>query len=144
MRKDLSLQFLPYTLVSALGLGLLFLPQFISVRQNLVQAAAESEILTTENINRDRIKQRAQTAALMRKSGLLPEGKTLTILDYVDNPKRPPGIAKKRLNAYLSDEVVHVYDETRTCIGVIKNRQFLWKREHAATCVDAPVINTEE
>ncbi len=94
----------------------------------------------SEDINRARIKERKETANLLQKTGLLREGKTLTIRDYEDDSKEKPGISNRTLLSYLEDEEVYVYDFKRMCIGKIKSRRFYWKHHYKGICDNAPTV----
>lgn len=130
--------------VAFLGGVFILAPLFLKAPSDYATYTARKTLEQSEVTNRDRIKQRKQTADVIRQTGVLPEGRTLTIVGYVDNDQRPPGVKPKTLNRYLPDQVVHVFDESGVCVGVIQNRQFVWNRQNASACKNAPVISSEE
>ncbi len=130
--------------VAFLGGLFVIAPLFLKAPSDYATYTAREALEQTEEINRDRIKQRKQTADVIRQTGVLPEGRTLTIVGYVDNAQRPPGLKQRTLNRYLPDQVIHVFDESGICIGKIQNRKFIWNRQDASACDNAPVISLDE
>ncbi|MUG97989.1 hypothetical protein F7734_39045 [Scytonema sp. UIC 10036] len=133
--------FLP-TGISLIGGLLIIAPLFLKIPSDYATFVAKDTLNKSETINRDRIAQRKATADLIKKTGLLPFGRTLRIIDYDDGHK-PPKLTRQTLQHYLADEVVFVYDRSSTCIGKIQNRRFIWKRDSSTVCNDAPVINSD-
>jgi hypothetical protein len=130
------------TAVAGLGGLLIIAPLFIQVPSEYATFATKKQLAESEAINRDRIAQRKITADLIQKTGLLPEGKSLRLIDY-DNSTKRPRIKNQTLQHYLADEVVFVYDRSNICAGRIANRKFTWKGDSSTACKDAPVINSD-
>lgn len=126
--------------IAFLGGVVIIAPLFLKAPSDYATYTARESLEQSEEINRNRIQQRKKTADVIKATGVLPEGRTLTITGYVDNNQRPPGLKRKTLNRYLLDQIVHVYDESGRCIGKIENREFLWYRQDASACDNAPVI----
>lgn len=131
--------FLP-TAIAFFGGVLIVLPLFVQAPSDYVTFLTKKQLAQSEAINRDRIVQRKTTATLIEKTGLLPEGKTLRLIDY-DNGIKRPKIRNQTLQHYLADEVIFVYDRSNICTGKIANRKFMWKGDSSNACIDAPVIN---
>lgn len=142
MIKSRADKYLLPTGVAAFGGLLIIAPLFLKAPSDYATFAAKDSVKQSEEVNRDRIQQRKQTAELIRKTGLLPEGSTLRIVDYDDGAK-PPKIKRQILQSYLADQVLYVYDRSNTCIGKIENRQFIWKRKSTDACNNAPVISED-
>jgi hypothetical protein len=130
--------------VAFLGSALIIAPLFLKAPSDYATYTARETLEQSETINRARIKQRKQTADVIRQTGVLPEGRILTIVGYVDNEKRPPGLKPKTLNRYFPDQIVHVFDESGVCVGLIQNREFVWNRQNASACKNAPVVTSDE
>lgn len=130
------------TIISGIGGLLIIAPLFFQVPANYATFQVKQQVAASEEVNRDRIAQRKKTAELIQKTGLLPEGRSYRLIDYDDSNKRPR-VKSKSLQAYLADEVVHVYDRSNVCIGVIKNRKFTWKGDSKTACNGAPQINSD-
>lgn len=130
------------TAVAGVGGALIIAPLFIQVPSEYATFATKKQLADSEAINRDRIQQRKTTAELIEKTGLLPEGKSLRLIDY-DNSSKRPRIKSQTLQHYLADEVVFVYDRSNICAGKIANRKFTWKGDSSTACKDAPVINSD-
>lgn len=130
------------TSVAALGGVLIISPLFLQMPSEYATFATKKQLAASEEVNRDRIEQRKTTAELIQKTGLLPEGKTLRLIDY-DNGTKRPKVRSKTLQHYLADEVVFVYDRNNVCAGKIENRKFTWKGDLSAACKNAPVINSD-
>ncbi|GAX46178.1 hypothetical protein NIES4075_71990 [Tolypothrix sp. NIES-4075] len=130
------------TSVAALGGALIVAPLFIQVPSEYATFATKKQLASSEEIQRDRIQQRKTTAELIQKTGLLPEGKTLRLIDY-DNGTKRPRIKSQTLQHYLADEIVFVYDRSNICAGRIQDRKFVWKGDSSTACKNAPVINSD-
>ena len=130
------------TSVAALGGVLIVAPLFLQMPSEYATFATKKQLAASEEVNRDRIAQRKTTAQLIEKTGLLPEGKTLRLIDY-DNGTKRPRIKSQTLQHYLADEVIFVYDRSNICAGRIANRKFTWKGDSSTACKDAPVINSD-
>ena len=128
--------------VAALGGVLILAPLFLQVPSEYATFTTKKKLAASEEINRSRIQQRKTTAELIQKTGLLPEGKTLRLIDY-DNSTKRPRIKNQTLQHYLADEIVFVYDRSNICAGRIENRKFIWKGDSSAACTQAPVINSD-
>ncbi|MBW4571193.1 MAG: hypothetical protein KME31_25215 [Tolypothrix carrinoi HA7290-LM1] len=131
------------TAVAGLGGALIVAPLFIQVPSEYATFATKKQLAESEEIQRDRIQQRKTTAELIQKTGLLPEGKTLRLIDY-DNSTKRPRMKNQTLQHYLADEVVFVYDRSNICAGRIQNRKFIWKGDTSTACKNAPVINSDQ
>lgn len=130
------------TAVAGLGGLLIIAPLFIQVPSEYATFAVKKQLASSEEINRDRIQQRKTTADLIQKTGLLPEGRSLRLIDY-DNSSKRPRIKIQTLQHYLADEVVFVYDRSNICAGRIQDRKFTWKGDSSTACKNAPVINSD-
>lgn len=130
------------TAVAGLGGALIAAPLFIQVPSEYTTFATKKQLAASEEVNRDRIQQRKITADLIQKTGLLPEGKTLRLIDY-DNSTKRPRIKNQTLQHYLADEVIFVYDRSNICAGRIQDRKFIWKGDSSTACSQAPVINSD-
>lgn len=130
------------TAVAGLGGLLIIAPLFLQMPNEYATFATKKQLAASEEVNRDRIAQRKTTADLIQKTGLLPEGKTIRLIDY-DNGTKRPRIKSKTLQHYLADELVFVYDRSNICAGRIANRKFIWKGDSSTACKDAPVINSD-
>jgi len=130
------------TAIAGLGGALIVAPLFIQVPSEYATFATKKQLAESEEVNRDRIQQRKTTAELIQKTGLLPEGKTLRLIDY-DNGKKRPRIKNQTLQHYLADEVIFVYDRSNICAGRIQDRKFIWKGDSSTACTNAPVINSD-
>ena len=128
------------TAIAGFGGVLILAPLFLQVPSNYATFSAKKQLAQSEEINRDRIQQRKTTAVLIQKNGLLPEGRSLRLIDY-DNGRKRPKVKSQTLQHYLEDEVVFVYDRNNVCAGKIANRKFTWKGDSLTACTDAPVIN---
>ncbi|MBD2773330.1 hypothetical protein [Iningainema tapete] len=142
MTKSRADKYLFPTGISLFGGLLIAAPLFLKVPSDYTTFAVKDSLQQSEEINRERINQRKETADLIRKTGLLPEGRTLRIVDYDDGIK-PPKLKRQILQSYLADQVLFVYDRSNICIGKIENRRFIWKRKTNAACNNAPVINED-
>lgn len=130
------------TTIAAVGGFLIIAPLFLQMPSEYATYATKKELAASEEVNRDRIVQRKTTAELIQKTGLLPEGKSLRLIDY-DNGIKRPKVRNKTLQHYLADEIVFVYDRNNVCAGRIANRKFTWKGDSSTACKDAPVINSD-
>lgn len=138
-----------YQLQASLGLISLFLtasPLFLKLpaqyqafnknsEMEVDAAIAFSKTRTSEQIERERIQQRKETADTLQRTGILPTHQKLKIRRYFDNPKRNPN---PDTTGYLEDETVYVYDSAGICIGRIENRQWFWKYWYKSACNDSP------
>ena len=131
------------TAVAALGGVLIVAPLFIQVPSEYATFATKKQLASSEEIQRSRIQQRKTTAELIEKTGLLPSGKTLRLIDY-DNSTKRPRMKNQTLQHYLADEVIFVYDRSNICAGRIENRKFIWKGDTSTACKNAPVINSDQ
>ena len=129
--------------VAALGGALILAPLFLQMPSEYTTFATKKQLAISEEINRDRIQQRKTTADLIQKTGLLPEGRSLRLIDY-DNSKTRPRLRKQTLQNYLADELIFVYDRSNICAGRIQNRKFTWKGDSSTACKNAPVINSDQ
>lgn len=129
--------------VAAIGGVLILAPLFLQMPSEYATFTVKKQLADSEEINRDRIRQRKTTAELLQKTGLLPEGRSLRLIDY-DNSKIRPRLKKQTLQNYLADEVVFVYDRNNICTGRIENRKFIWKGDLSTACRNAPVINSDD
>jgi hypothetical protein len=98
-------------------------------------AIAYSKTRTSEQIERERISQRKETADTLQRTGILPTHQKLKIRRYLDNPQRNPN---PDITGYLEDETVYVYDSAGICIGRIENRQWFWKHWYKNACNYSP------
>jgi hypothetical protein len=98
-------------------------------------AIAYSKTRTSEQIERERIQERKETADTLQRTGILPTHQKLKIRRYFDNPKRNPN---PDITGYLEDETVFVYDSAGICIGRIENRQWYWKHWYKNACDNSP------
>lgn len=130
------------TAVAAVGGILIIAPLFLQMPSEYATFATKKQLTASEEVNRDRIAQRKTTAELIEKTGLLPEGKTLRLIDY-DNGTKRPKVRKQTLQHYLADEVIFVYDRSNICAGKIANRKFIWKGDSSIACKNAPVIDSD-
>jgi hypothetical protein len=138
-----------YQLQASLGLFSLFLtasPLFLKLpaqyqafnknsEMEVDAAIAYSKTRTSEQIERERIQERKETADTLQRTGILPTHQKLKIRRYFDNPKRNPN---PDITGYLEDETVYVYDSAGICIGRIENRQWYWKHWYKNTCDNSP------
>jgi hypothetical protein len=97
----------------------------------------QAQLRTSEELERSKIDQRKETADKLAQTGVLPNGQKLKIRGYYDTPNRNP---KPDTTGWLADEEVFVYDAAGTCIGQIRNRQWLWKHYYQNVCNNAPVL----
>lgn len=128
--------------VALVGGLLIVAPLFLKAPADYATFAAKDTLQQSETINRDRITQRKTTADLIRETGILPEGRSLKLIDY-DNSNKRPKLRKQTLQHYLADEVVFVYDRSNICAGRIENRTFIWKGDNSTACENAPVMNSD-
>ncbi|MEA5574171.1 hypothetical protein [Calothrix sp. UHCC 0171] len=138
-----------YQLQASLGLFSLFLtasPLFLKLpaqyqafnknsEMEVDAAIAFSKTRTSEQIERERIQQRKETADTLQRTGILPTHQKLKIRRYFDNPKRNPN---PDITGYLEDETVFVYDSAGICIGRIESRQWYWKHWYKNACDNSP------
>lgn len=68
-------------------------------------AQARAEVKASEDIERERIEQKKETADTLKKTGVLPTGQKLKIRRYYDNPKKDP---KPDVTGFLAEETVFV------------------------------------
>ena len=128
--------------IAVIGGALILAPLFLQMPSEYTTYATKKQLAVSEEINRDRIQQRKTTADLIQKTGLLPEGRSLRLIDY-DNSTTRPRLKKQTLQNYLADELIFVYDCSNICAGRIQNRKFTWKGDSSAACKNAPVINSD-
>lgn len=98
-------------------------------------AQARAEVKASEDIERERIEQRKETADTLKRTGVLPTGQKLKIRLYYDNPKKDP---KPDVTGFLAEETVFVYDSAGVCVGRIQGRKWLWKKYFPYVCNNPP------
>ncbi|MGI8502181.1 MAG: hypothetical protein ACR2LR_13755 [Hassallia sp.] len=130
------------TAVAFLGGALIVAPLFLVMPSEYTTFATKKQLAVSEEIQRSRIQQRKTTAELIQKTGLLPEGRSVRLIDY-DNSDKRPRLKNQTLQHYLADEVVFVYDRSNICAGRIQDRKFIWKGDSSTACSQAPVINSD-
>lgn len=118
-----------------LGLALIASPLLIKLPFQLHTFTANTTLQESENIERNRVTERANTANLINDLGVMPSYRKLRMLGYLDNPKRNP---RPDTSNYLEDEMVYVYDSAGKCIGMIQERKWQWKYKHKNICGNAP------
>ena len=131
-----------------IGAGLIISPLFIRLpgqfsvfnqaHQSSYNLASESaKIQASEDLERFKINQRKQTADTLNKSGMLPVGEKLKIRRYYYNPKHDP---KPEVTGFLESDRIWVYDSSGTCIGLIENRIWKWRKYYPPICSKAPAM----
>lgn len=94
-------------------------------------AIAKIQTQKSEDVERDRVSQRSQTAMALAKAGVMPSTKVLKMRGYYDTPSRDP---KPETTGFLAGERIKVVDSAGRCVGVIQNRKWLWKHSYPQFC----------
>ncbi|MBD2536387.1 hypothetical protein H6G97_46740 [Nostoc flagelliforme FACHB-838] len=93
-------------------------------------------IRESEELERIKAEQRAETADKINSLGVTPSFRKLRIRNYLDSKKCNP---RPDTTGYLEDETVFVYDSTGLCIGRIEQRQWKWKYRFKNACKNSPL-----
>lgn len=124
------------------GVGVILLPWLMPIVPR-ISAYAQAErykaeaqlkaqnLETSEELERDRIAQRAKTSDALYTAGVMPTTRKLRITNYIDNRKRNP---RPDTTIYQDDEIVTVYDATGRCIGEISEGVWRWKHKVKGIC----------
>ncbi len=83
-------KYMPAALMGFAGLAFIASPLFLNIGFQYQEYNANNQLKSSENTNRQEIIERKKTADLMKKTGLEVQGQTLRIVDYKDNPDKPP------------------------------------------------------
>jgi hypothetical protein len=137
-------KYMPCALMGFAGLAFIASPLFLNIGIQYQEYSASNQLNSSENINRQEIRERKKTADLIKKTGLEVQGQTLRIIDYTDNPDKAPSMKPSVLRAYLESQKVWVYDASGTCIGKIEKRKFIWKHNNSTVCEAIPTLTLNQ
>lgn len=111
---------------------------FNTANQSATDLSTETaRIKASEDLERFKVRERKQTAEILKKSGMIPVGDKLKIRGYFDNPRHDP---KPETTGFLASDKVYVYDSAGTCIGRIEDRQWKWRKYYPPICNNAPAL----
>ncbi|RAM52027.1 MAG: hypothetical protein C6Y22_08290 [Hapalosiphonaceae cyanobacterium JJU2] len=124
------------------GVGVILLPwlmpliprigAYAQAERYKAELALKAENLkTSEELERDRITQRAKTSDALYTAGVMPTTRKLRITNYIDSRKRNP---RPDTTIYQDDEIVQVFDSTGRCIGEISEGVWKWKYKVNGVC----------
>jgi hypothetical protein len=134
-------KYMPPALAGFAGLAMIASPLFLNLGPQYQEYSTTNQLNSSEKVNRQEIIERKKTADLIKKTGLEVQGKTLRVVDYIDNPDKPPYMKPGVLRTYLKSQQVWVYDERGICVGKIENKKFTWKRDNSKVCEGIPTLN---
>ena len=115
--------------LSLVGGFLIFLPSLLS-------APSYMALKSSETLTRVKLRERAKTAEVGRETNLAPQkfNRSMFFRDYINQGEDPTQLLDHVIPHYLSTDVVRVHDQTQTCLGVIKNKQFIWVGNDPEVC----------
>ena len=125
-------------MLGLLGMGLIASPWLSQLPAQFKTYSHGITIRESEEIERIKAEQRAETADKINSLGVTPSFSKLRIRNYLDSKKRNP---RPDTTGYLEDELVFVYDSTGRCIGRIEERQWKWKYRFRGACNDSPLYS---
>jgi hypothetical protein len=134
-------KYMPAALAGFAGLAMIGSPLFLNLGPQYEEYSTTNQLNSSEKLNRAEIVERKKTADLIKKTGLEVQGKTLRVVDYTDNPDKPPYMKPGVLRTYLKSQQVWVYDERGICVGKIENKKFTWKQNNSKVCEGIPTLN---
>ncbi|MBD2358746.1 hypothetical protein H6G41_29825 [Tolypothrix sp. FACHB-123] len=123
------------------GLALIASPMLMKLPAQFNAYNAATTIRASEDIERTKATERANTANLVNELGVLPAYRKLRMRGYLDSPKRNP---RPDVTGYLEDETVYVYDSVGKCIGRIEARQWQWKYRFLNACNNSPPLTVKQ
>ena len=88
---------------------------------------------------RNELEERRKTSNKLKETGLVMAGETLTLSNYLDDPKNIPKLRETDLNRYGKDRQAVVFDAADKCIGLIKNQKFISKHHNPDSCQKIPL-----
>lgn len=123
------------------GVGLLCLasPLFLNLGSQIPDYLASQQLVSQQNQERKELTERKKLSQTIKETGLPIVGSTHTLIDYLDDPDKPPNIPKIVLNRYSSKQA-WVFDASDTCIGRIIKGQFISKHKSSTTCKEVPNV----
>lgn len=124
-------------LLGIAGLALIASPMLMKLPFQINTFTAATTIQESENIERVRASERANTADVINELGVIPSYQKLRIRGYLDNRKVNP---RPDTAGYLEDETVYIYDSIGKCIGRIQERKWQWKYHFQNVCNNAPEL----
>jgi hypothetical protein len=90
-----------------------------------------SNLQTREELERQRIEERAKTSAALYETGVMPTTRKVRVTNYIDSPKKNPRLDT---TIYQDDEMIDVFDSTGRCIGRIEEGRWKWKYYYQGLC----------
>ena len=128
------------------ALGLVALPMFLKLPYQFTAFKTDAELETqssqeqsaikrSEELERARIGERAETGKALNKAGVMPTGQKLKIRKYYYNPKHDP---RPETTGFNVDETVFVYDSAGVCVGAIQQGTWKFKGWFPTICNYAP------
>ncbi len=124
-------------LLGLTGLALIASPMLMRLPFQINTFTTATTIQESENIERVRASERANTAAVINDLGVIPSSQKLRVRGYLDNSRVNP---RPDISGYLEDEIVYVYDSIGKCIGRIEERKWQWKYHFKNVCNNAPEL----
>lgn len=123
-------------LLGLLGMGLIASPWLSQLPAQFKTYNSGIIIRESEELERIKAEQKAQTADRINSLGVMPSFRKLRLRDYLDSFRHNP---RPDTTGYLEDETIFVYDSTGKCVGRIETRQWLWKYRFGDACKNSPL-----
>jgi hypothetical protein len=137
MNKTRTDKYIAPFCVAGVGLLCLASPLFLNLGSQIPDYMSSQQVASQELQARQELAEREKTGKKIRDTGLPVFGTTHTLIDYLDDPDKPPNISKVVLKRYTNKQA-WVLDASDACIGRIVKGRFISKHKSAMTCKEVP------